>query len=681
MQTGSEGHDKENDLKIMQNLASAFPQMFMGPLGVGQQQGQQNQSQQNGSSQQQQQQDQQQLELQQLMMATLDQMNSNPQNSLQNLYLQQLMSLGGLVKSDTSPDSQQSTTPTAENTGNDEMANFMASLIASTTAPTTTTTPAVNSASLLDQLSIMQNLFGGNAPTTTASTTNPFTSTPSATSQGQTNSGVSTPMTPNGQSQQQNAAAVFSAAGNAGLLNSPSGIMSGIGGFMSPNKDSYCELCDKNFCNRYFLRTHKMKKHGIGMGPNDDGTTSPSKLPGLPFPLSLQNGSSPKSTHQASVIVNGSSGDEQSSPLSKMPKLSFPGAPELERRGSNDASAVFDAAFNAPKPSLDSILAFTNASSPTHATTCDICGRQFSSVLAVFTHKAREHAQGVNAGDNALLSIMEQLNQTPSKPSDERSICELCDKEFESRQHLLQHQLLQHGSTNANHPTTPSQQAQAHAQAQAQAHQAAATNALLSMLPGGFPPLPFLLPPSLPQGFASLADLDPTGAFAAFNGNSPGGNLNSGGNKMAPKRQYSSTSKNFCDLCNKEVCNKYFLRTHMLKMHNIVIDENKTVIASIDTLEKEKLGALSFRCDICHMELKTRQTLREHKKTTHGVMPLMTPPGNRGGSVKTGSALNSAASSAGSNSNGTAFDFTNKALMDMQNDADADGNQDMGMDE
>lgn len=33
----------------------------------------------------------------------------------------------------------------------------------------------------------------------------------------------------------------------------------------------------------------------------------------------------------------------------------------------------------------------------------------------------------------------------------------------------------------------------------------------------------------------------------------------------------------------------------MLKMHGIVIDENKTVIANIDTLEKEKMGALSFR--------------------------------------------------------------------------------------
>lgn len=33
----------------------------------------------------------------------------------------------------------------------------------------------------------------------------------------------------------------------------------------------------------------------------------------------------------------------------------------------------------------------------------------------------------------------------------------------------------------------------------------------------------------------------------------------------------------------------------MLKMHGIVIDENKTVIANIDTLEKEKQGTLTFR--------------------------------------------------------------------------------------
>ncbi|CAD5213086.1 unnamed protein product [Bursaphelenchus okinawaensis] len=93
-----------------------------------------------------------------------------------------------------------------------------------------------------------------------------------------------------------------------------------------------------------------------------------------------------------------------------------------------------------------------------------------------------------------------------------------------------------------------------------------------------------------------------------------------------PKRQYSSTSKNYCDLCNKEVCNKYFLRTHMLKMHNIVIDENKSVIANIDTLEKEKEGGLSFRCDICKIKLDTRLQLRDHKRDAHGIMPLTNQP-------------------------------------------------------
>lgn len=33
----------------------------------------------------------------------------------------------------------------------------------------------------------------------------------------------------------------------------------------------------------------------------------------------------------------------------------------------------------------------------------------------------------------------------------------------------------------------------------------------------------------------------------------------------------------------------------MLKMHNIIIDENKSVIANIDTVEKEKEGGISFR--------------------------------------------------------------------------------------
>lgn len=49
----------------------------------------------------------------------------------------------------------------------------------------------------------------------------------------------------------------------------------------SPNKDSYCEFCDKNFCNRYFLRIHKQKKHGVQIDGGNVPDTPPAKIPRL----------------------------------------------------------------------------------------------------------------------------------------------------------------------------------------------------------------------------------------------------------------------------------------------------------------------------------------------------------------------------------------------------------------
>ena len=33
------------------------------------------------------------------------------------------------------------------------------------------------------------------------------------------------------------------------------------------NPEAYCELCQKEFCNKYYLATHKATKHGIGQTP------------------------------------------------------------------------------------------------------------------------------------------------------------------------------------------------------------------------------------------------------------------------------------------------------------------------------------------------------------------------------------------------------------------------------
>ncbi|EFO85969.1 CRE-DIE-1 protein [Caenorhabditis remanei] len=129
--------------------------------------------------------------------------------------------------------------------------------------------------------------------------------------------------------------------------------------------------------------------------------------------------------------------------------------------------------------------------------------------------------------------------------------------------------------------------------------------------------LPIMFPSQLHSQFAGMQDFDSLSALSTPNKGS------------GVKRQYSSNGKNYCDICNKEVCNKYFLRTHMLKMHGIVIDENKTVIANIDTSIKEREGELTFRCDTCRTMFKTRNQLRQHRQDVHGVLPLSTPRNNQ----------------------------------------------------
>uniref|UniRef100_A0A0N5A464 C2H2-type domain-containing protein n=1 Tax=Parastrongyloides trichosuri TaxID=131310 RepID=A0A0N5A464_PARTI len=83
--------------------------------------------------------------------------------------------------------------------------------------------------------------------------------------------------------------------------------------------------------------------------------------------------------------------------------------------------------------------------------------------------------------------------------------------------------------------------------------------------------------------------------------------------------QTDSTAEAFCNLCNKKVCNKYFLRTHMFKMHKIVIDENKTTIGNVDIVNDDFNIGLKYRCDICMENVTTRQELIDHKMKTHNI--------------------------------------------------------------
>lgn len=116
---------------------------------------------------------------------------------------------------------------------------------------------------------------------------------------------------------------------------------------------------------------------------------------------------------------------------------------------------------------------------------------------------------------------------------------------------------------------------------------------------------------------------------------------------------------NYCTICNKELCNKYFMKTHMLKMHGINLEMEQPAGASD---EQQQTGDSKARkeesndtgaepqscqeglqseqrasqptsvlngfagnsmggvvCDICNKELCSKYFLKVHKQNTHGI--------------------------------------------------------------
>ncbi|KAJ1346575.1 hypothetical protein KIN20_001397 [Parelaphostrongylus tenuis] len=451
------------------------------------------------------------------------------------------------------------------------------------------------------------------------------------------------------------------------------------------NPEAYCEFCQKEFCNKYYLATHRAVKHGhrnhhmlssqagvdlsalgraadtaptmdvqqfmmgldqstltgnnalrslylsqMGMG---GGSPSPSSVPSSGS-ASITGGSQDAGPEPSPKAATPTSQSDNSSGLPSWfsglipPQLQQQGLPSnvtalLEQMQAMQNLQLFGGNLGGSMGALAAALSqnpasfLTNTpnklrserkqsfidgsplnnmpSSPQHAINMRL-GGAFPFSLAPSTSTASQASVIINPSESRddvtppaekrSKTDDDDENVTRDKGSSLTFKCAECDKAFKSAEFLDHHKLMQHSGF--------SQQL------------------LSGLLPQGFPTLPFMLPGGMTQQF-QVPDMDSLSA------------MNTPKQSNTMKRQYSSNGKNYCDLCNKEVCNKYFLRTHMLKMHGIVIDENKTVIANIDTLEKERMGTLSFRCDICHTEHKSRHLLRQHKQDVHGVVPLSTP--------------------------------------------------------
>lgn len=366
-------------------------------------------------------------------------------------------------------------------------------------------------------------------------------------------------------------------SGSAIAANGASGQLSaGGGGFRIFNPEAYCELCEKEFCNKYFLKTHKANKHGIYC--QDTPTSS--------VPGSFSSSASPYFTSSLT------------SSAAQMHQM----LQQASVAGTSEAAQVAAAAMVARGLGMVNLESF-----------CEICQKEFCNKYFLRKHKQKIH--GISDGSTSGRQVSgsgspnsnseggEQQSQPPTSPQmtlvsppptpdktsshDSNMSCDICKQEFHSQLLLQAHKLASHGVVPTSRPNpTLSPIAQLQTMAALQAESFAGMSGRSVSIPDS------------PERLREQSCSDRGGPV-------------SGDRSSSEDKIRNVTGRNYCNICNKELCNKYFMKTHMLKMHGINIDEHPAEAAVTSTI-----GGVT--CDICQKELCSKYFLKVHKQNTHG---------------------------------------------------------------
>lgn len=337
------------------------------------------------------------------------------------------------------------------------------------------------------------------------------------------------------------------------------------------NPEAFCEICCKEYCNKYFLRTHKLKRHGIFLPPDEIKEernpwsfvqTSPLNLivggadvPGFPPPLKKLSDASNHDLSRAVALKE-----------ELFKNVNTNGDGERNEEENDDKQGMSSAEQEAEAISVDlqklqSMIMQLNDLNNQRKMTCGICGKEMENQYLLHAHMIQEH-NNMNENNNGMKSPLGSTPM-PSSPS-EYEVCKQCDKEFSNAFVLKQHLIEAHGAQNVS----PKR-----------------------------------------EGF-----ITPERPTTAPNMNMPAG---PGYGDRKPTFAMTPTSS-YCEICNKELCNKYFMKTHMQRMHGIEI-ENGAQIGGVV-------------CNICNKELCSKYFLRVHKHNTHGIVeegaPLPQPRNN-----------------------------------------------------
>ena len=392
------------------------------------------------------------------------------------------------------------------------------------------------------------------------------------------------------------------------------------------NVESYCEICQKEFCNKYFLRKHKRKIHGITESPSSQHSvgspasssgggdiSSSRKTMSSPTSPSVAPSASPPPIEEKEAtenedlrIQNHQHPQQQQHPRQQQTPNREQSHPHPQQQQSDQASQDLQ--------KLQSMIRELSASSsnmanhPWDRASCSICRQECENRYVLKSHMATEH--NLIAHDdpppdqrNLIRSLFDPNRGFPAVSAAQcllgvvrtgsacdttsEAFCEICQKEFCSKYFLKSHKENQHGITAESPPPPPpppptaSQSPGNHSGPEANSPNEKSNS---SHVPISSPSV------AVPQG--------PVKVPTTITG--PDG------------KPRVLTGRNYCNICNKELCNKYFMKTHMLKMHGINIDEHPAEAQMTSTI-----GGVS--CDICQKELCSKYFLKVHKQNTHGI--------------------------------------------------------------
>jgi hypothetical protein len=296
--------------------------------------------------------------------------------------------------------------------------------------------------------------------------------------------------------------------------------------------EDFCDICQKHFCNKYYLRKHKLDVHGVqtdcNIKPykrmdsnikNSPPTTSTSQIsPSIQLPSSFSNVTFNPSTVQQSLgmllnpifspLVQSQTNSEQTSSNKRRytdnsdessSSLSKPQFPPSLLTAASDVANVFANQLNSSTKSPTSL-------SKSQISTCHLCSKKFQT------------------NDYLQLHLMNKHQITPDIQN------------YDSQQRTKLSNLIKSSNGTLNSNTVKKIKLE--------------TNETLSSTTTtvikASSPIDVITSTNNPS--AVIPGIVDT-YFAA---------------KMADRVS--------CDICHKQVCNKYFLKTHKFKVHGITMD-------------------------------------------------------------------------------------------------------------